>query len=149
MPSRFFLNITVPVVDYDKEDHNWNKWLAVLQCFTMPVFITIATKGLSDKNVFTLTCMRSSAIGQFATSWYTFCRNFQCSWKQGMDNLCKGRFERKQVMRKEFSSNSSEVFLWKRVTSLCYHFAFEIYFCRVQSQQFLTKIFLFRTRCCS
>lgn len=44
MPSRFFLNITVPVVDYDKEDHNWNKWLAVLQCFTMPVFITIATK---------------------------------------------------------------------------------------------------------
>ena len=45
MPSRFFLNITVPVVDYDKEDHNWNKWLAVLQCFTMPVFITIATKG--------------------------------------------------------------------------------------------------------
>ena len=51
-----------------------------------------------------------------------------------MDNLCKGRFERKQVVRKEFSSNSSEVFLWKRMTSLCYHFTFEIYFCLVQSQ---------------
>ncbi|XP_068678580.1 mitochondrial sodium/calcium exchanger protein-like isoform X2 [Montipora foliosa] len=44
IPALFFLNLTIPVVDYDKENHNWNKWLTVVQCFTMPVFCVFATK---------------------------------------------------------------------------------------------------------
>lgn len=44
VPAVFFLNLTIPVVDYDKKDHNWNKWLNVLQCLTMPVFAVVATK---------------------------------------------------------------------------------------------------------
>lgn len=44
-PAVFFLNLTIPVVDYDKEDHNWNKWLNVLHCITMPVFSVMAMKG--------------------------------------------------------------------------------------------------------
>jgi len=47
VPAVFFLNLTIPVVNYDQEDHNWNKWLNVLHCVTMPVFGAIATKGLS------------------------------------------------------------------------------------------------------
>lgn len=45
IPALFFLNLTIPVVDYDKENHNWNKWLTVVQCFTMPVFCAFATKA--------------------------------------------------------------------------------------------------------
>jgi len=45
VPAVFFLNLTIPVVNYDQEDHNWNKWLNVLHCVTMPVFGAIATKG--------------------------------------------------------------------------------------------------------
>lgn len=44
-PAVFFLNLTIPVVDYDEEDHNWNKWLNVLHCITMPVFGVLATKA--------------------------------------------------------------------------------------------------------
>ena len=47
-PAVFFLNLTIPVVDYGKEDHNWNKWLNVLHCITMPVFSVMAMKGLSN-----------------------------------------------------------------------------------------------------
>ncbi|XP_020631804.1 sodium/potassium/calcium exchanger 6, mitochondrial-like, partial [Orbicella faveolata] len=44
-PAVFCLNLTVPVVDYDKEQHNWNKWLNVLHCITMPVFSVMVTKA--------------------------------------------------------------------------------------------------------
>lgn len=44
-PMVFVLNLTIPVVDYGKEDHNWNKWLNVLHCITMPVFGVLATKA--------------------------------------------------------------------------------------------------------
>lgn len=44
-PAVFCLNLTIPVVNYDKEDHNWNKWLNVLHCITMPVFSVMVTKG--------------------------------------------------------------------------------------------------------
>lgn len=44
-PAVFCLNLTVPVVDYDKENHNWNKWLSVLHCVTMPVFSVMVTKA--------------------------------------------------------------------------------------------------------
>ncbi|CAH3045249.1 unnamed protein product [Pocillopora meandrina] len=43
-PAVFCLNLTIPVVDYDEEEHNWNKWLNVLHCLTMPVFGVVATK---------------------------------------------------------------------------------------------------------
>jgi len=45
VPAVFFLNLTIPVVDYGEEDHNWNKWLNVLHCITMPVFGVMATKA--------------------------------------------------------------------------------------------------------
>ena len=48
----FVLNLTIPVVDYGKEDHNWNKWLNVLHCITMPVFGVLATKGLLNERCF-------------------------------------------------------------------------------------------------
>ncbi|KAL9980632.1 hypothetical protein ACROYT_G009241 [Oculina patagonica] len=44
-PAVFCLNLTVPVVDYGKENHNWNKWLNVLHCITMPVFGVMATQA--------------------------------------------------------------------------------------------------------
>lgn len=46
-PAVFCLNLTIPVVDYDEEEHNWNKWLNVLHCLTMPVFGVVATNNYS------------------------------------------------------------------------------------------------------
>ncbi|KAK3592204.1 hypothetical protein CHS0354_034308 [Potamilus streckersoni] len=43
-PIMFFLVITIPVVDYEEENHNWNRYLNALQCFTGPVFCIFATK---------------------------------------------------------------------------------------------------------
>ena len=45
VPAVFCLNLTIPVVDYDEEEHNWNKWLNVLHCLTMPVFGVVATNS--------------------------------------------------------------------------------------------------------
>ncbi|KAJ7374063.1 Mitochondrial sodium/calcium exchanger protein [Desmophyllum pertusum] len=44
-PAVFCLNLTIPVVDYDKPNNNWNKWLNVLHCITMPVFGVMVTKA--------------------------------------------------------------------------------------------------------
>ena len=38
------LALTVPVVDFDEEDHNWNKWLNVFHVVSGPVFIALITK---------------------------------------------------------------------------------------------------------
>jgi sodium/potassium/calcium exchanger 6 len=38
VPITVCLTLTIPVVDYEEEDQNWNKYLQALQCFTAPVF---------------------------------------------------------------------------------------------------------------
>ena len=45
-PASILLALTVPVIDKDEEDHNWNKWLNVLHCATAPVFIVLITTGI-------------------------------------------------------------------------------------------------------
>jgi len=40
-PASILLSLTVPVIDKDEDDHNWNKWLNVLHCVTAPLFIVL------------------------------------------------------------------------------------------------------------
>ena len=35
------LALTVPVVDYDEDDHKWNKWLNCLHCLTAPLSMVL------------------------------------------------------------------------------------------------------------
>jgi sodium/potassium/calcium exchanger 6 len=44
IPIVLLLTLTVPVIDKDEEDDNWNRWLNILQCITAPVFISFTTK---------------------------------------------------------------------------------------------------------
>ena len=41
----FCLIVTVPVVNYEEEKHQWNRHLYCLQCFLGPLFGVTATKG--------------------------------------------------------------------------------------------------------
>ena len=41
--------MTIPLVDYEAENHNWNKFLNVINCLTGPLFIVFAIKGLKKK----------------------------------------------------------------------------------------------------
>ncbi|XP_052261125.1 mitochondrial sodium/calcium exchanger protein-like isoform X2 [Dreissena polymorpha] len=43
-PVVFLLTITVPVVNYEDDKHNWNRHLSCLQCILGPVFSVLATK---------------------------------------------------------------------------------------------------------
>lgn len=43
-PAGFFITLTVPVVDRDKPNDNWNKWLNVTHCVTAPLFFALVTK---------------------------------------------------------------------------------------------------------
>ncbi len=45
-PAGLLLTLTVPVIDTNEDDHNWNKWLSVLHCVTAPVFIALITKRM-------------------------------------------------------------------------------------------------------
>lgn len=38
------LKLTVPLVDYDAHNHNWNKITVMLNCLLAPLFIVFATK---------------------------------------------------------------------------------------------------------
>jgi hypothetical protein len=44
-PLVFALTITIPVVEYDKDKNNWNRYLNSLQIFLGITFATFATKG--------------------------------------------------------------------------------------------------------
>jgi sodium/potassium/calcium exchanger 6 len=37
--------MTIPLVDYEAENHNWNKFLNMMNCLTGPLFIVFAIKG--------------------------------------------------------------------------------------------------------
>ena len=45
-PFTVLLTLTVPVVDLDEDDHNWNKWLNVFHVVSGPVFIALITKSM-------------------------------------------------------------------------------------------------------
>ncbi len=42
-PVRFALTLSVPVVDEEKDDHNWNWLLQALQCVVAPLFLVFST----------------------------------------------------------------------------------------------------------
>lgn len=44
VPASILLTLTVPVVDHEKPNDNWNKWLSVLHCVTAPLFFVLVTK---------------------------------------------------------------------------------------------------------
>eukprot|EP00731_Ephydatia_muelleri_P004437 Em0002g613a len=44
VPAAILLTLTVPVVDHEKPNDNWNKWLSVLHCVTAPLFFVLVTK---------------------------------------------------------------------------------------------------------
>jgi sodium/potassium/calcium exchanger 6 len=41
IPSSMILALTVPVVDYDEDDHKWNRWLNVMHCVTGPLTMSL------------------------------------------------------------------------------------------------------------
>ena len=43
-PAGLILTLTIPVVDHEKPNDNWNKWLNVLHCVTAPLIIMLITK---------------------------------------------------------------------------------------------------------
>lgn len=44
IPVMFLLKLTVPLVDYDATNHNWNKVTTIVNCLTAPLFMVFATK---------------------------------------------------------------------------------------------------------
>ena len=44
LPVTIILALTVPVVDYDEEDHKWNKWLNCLHCLLAPLTMVLLIK---------------------------------------------------------------------------------------------------------
>ena len=44
-PAGLILTLTIPVVDHEKPNDNWNKWLNVLHCVTAPLIMMLITKG--------------------------------------------------------------------------------------------------------
>ncbi|KAL5506238.1 hypothetical protein EMCRGX_G007839 [Ephydatia muelleri] len=43
-PAGLILTLTIPVVDHEKPNDNWNKWLNVLHCVTAPLIMMLITK---------------------------------------------------------------------------------------------------------
>jgi hypothetical protein len=44
-PIFFILKITIPLVDYDIENNNWNKLTIMINCLIAPIFMAFATEG--------------------------------------------------------------------------------------------------------
>lgn len=42
-PISIILALTVPKIDKDEENNNWNKWLNILHCVVSPVFLVLIT----------------------------------------------------------------------------------------------------------
>jgi hypothetical protein len=45
MPVSLLLHFTVPLVDYDKPEHNWNKLLNSFHLLSGPLVVSLMTKG--------------------------------------------------------------------------------------------------------
>ena len=43
-PVMLILKSTVPLVDYEVDEHNWNKFVIMINCITAPTFMVFATK---------------------------------------------------------------------------------------------------------
>lgn len=41
----FLLKLTIPLVDYEVENHNWNKITTTVNCLVSPTFMVFAVKG--------------------------------------------------------------------------------------------------------
>jgi solute carrier family 24 (sodium/potassium/calcium exchanger), member 6 len=46
IPVLYFLKATIPLVDYEAPNHNWNKFVIILNCITAPTFMAFATKSI-------------------------------------------------------------------------------------------------------
>jgi hypothetical protein len=46
MPVSLALHFTVPLVDYDKPEHNWNKLLNSFHLLSGPLAVSLLTQGL-------------------------------------------------------------------------------------------------------
>ncbi len=44
-PVIFLLKITIPLVDYEVKNHNWNKATNCINCLLAPLFMVFATKS--------------------------------------------------------------------------------------------------------
>lgn len=44
-PVLLILKLTIPLVDYEVRNHNWNKVTVIINCLTAPLFMVLATKG--------------------------------------------------------------------------------------------------------
>lgn len=44
-PVIFVLKLTVPLVDYEARNHNWNKITNIINCIAAPLFMVFAVKG--------------------------------------------------------------------------------------------------------
>lgn len=45
-PIIILLKLTIPLVDYDGPNHNWNKVTTIVNCILAPIFIVFATKSI-------------------------------------------------------------------------------------------------------
>eukprot|EP00731_Ephydatia_muelleri_P037171 Em0408g1a len=53
-PAGLILTLTIPVVDHEKPNDNWNKWLNVLHCVTAPLIMMLITKGSGAKRQYSI-----------------------------------------------------------------------------------------------
>jgi len=44
-PVVLILKLTIPLVDYEAANHNWNKATMIINCFTAPLFMVFAVKN--------------------------------------------------------------------------------------------------------
>ncbi len=45
-PVNLVLKLTIPLVDYEVRNHNWNKATMIINCLIAPLFMVFATKSL-------------------------------------------------------------------------------------------------------
>ena len=45
LPVNLILKITIPLIDYEIKNHNWNKVTITINCLTAPMFVVFATKS--------------------------------------------------------------------------------------------------------
>lgn len=53
-PALFILLLSIPVVDYSKSRHNWNKHLSIVHCIVTPVFSIFAASKAGKCDVLRL-----------------------------------------------------------------------------------------------
>lgn len=55
------LKLTIPLVDYDAQNHNWNKITIMVNCLLAPLFMVFATKT-TDATLFRVVPVWSLAV---------------------------------------------------------------------------------------